>query len=344
MTQSHTLPTDPALPPVTDTVRDFLARAPFVDAHSHAGAVGWYDSLDPAMLATMPRCGVAAAWVSTVADGAVIRRGDGGMGSLACYREPEAGECWADTLRQIAVLEAGAGAGALTIARDAGAIVAGRNGDVPQVVLCVEGGDFVEGDLDRLDALYARGVRSIQPVHYRVNELGDIQTEPPVHDGFTGLGMAVVGRMQSLGIVVDLCHATEPMIFQAAGTTRAPLLCSHTNLSGEVTHPRFISVEAARAIAETAGVVGLWPASFDPRGYPGLIDSVLRMVDAIGIDHVAIGSDMAAGRTSERMPDFRHHPAFAAALLDRGLSEAETAKVIGGNILRLMDAARAAAG
>ncbi len=335
------LPSDPALPPVTDGVRAFLARAPFIDVHSHAGATGWYDTLDVGMLATMRPCGVAAAFVSAVADGPVIKRGDGGTGSLFCFREPEPGECWTDTLRQIAVLEAGTETGALRIARTAAEAAAGDG--APAVVLCVEGGDFCEGDLDRLETLFAHGVRSIQPVHYRVNDLGDIQTEPEVHHGFTARGFAFVERMYDLGMVVDLCHATEQMIFQAAGSARAPLLCSHTNLNGAVTHPRFISADAARAIAGTGGVVGLWPASFDKRGYPGLIDSVLLMADVIGIDHVAIGSDMAAGRASEQMPDFRHHPAFAAALLDRGLSEDDTAKVIGGNMLRLLDASAAAA-
>ena len=52
-------------------------------------------------------------------------------------------------------------------------------------MLAVEGCDFLEGDLDRLDTLEARGVRSIQLTHYLVNETGDIQTAPPVHGGLT---------------------------------------------------------------------------------------------------------------------------------------------------------------
>ena len=57
--------------------------------------------------------------------------------------------------------------------------------DDPALVLAVEGCDFLEGDLDRLDRLEARGVRSIQLTHYLVNETGDIQTAPPVHGGLT---------------------------------------------------------------------------------------------------------------------------------------------------------------
>ena len=46
----------------------------------------------------------------------------------------------------------------------------------------------VDGDLDRLNAMEARGVRSIQLTHYLVNETGDVQTAPPVHGGLTALG------------------------------------------------------------------------------------------------------------------------------------------------------------
>ena len=79
-------------------------------------------------------------------------------------------------------------------------------------MLAVEGCDFLEGDLDRLDALEARGVRSIQLTHYLVNETGDIQTEPPVHGGLTRFGAAAVRRMNDLGIMVDVAHCSEDTV------------------------------------------------------------------------------------------------------------------------------------
>jgi membrane dipeptidase len=59
---------------------------------------------------------------------------------------------------------------------------------VPALWLCREGGDFAEGRLDGIAEVHAAGVRSITLVHHRVNELGDIETAPPAHDGLSAFG------------------------------------------------------------------------------------------------------------------------------------------------------------
>src|SRR3546814_19662680 len=75
----------------------------------------------------------------------------------------------------------------------------------PSVIVTSEGGDFLEGSADRVDEAYERWhLRQLQLTHYRVNELGDIQTEPRVHGGTTEAGAAVLRRCNRRRIVVDL--------------------------------------------------------------------------------------------------------------------------------------------
>ena len=211
--------------------------------------------------------------------------------------------------------------------------------------MAVEGCDFLEGDLDRLDALAVRGVRSIQLTHYLVNETGDIQTAPPVHGGLTPFGAEVVARMNKLGIILDVAHCSEDTVKGVAKVATKPFLCSHSNLkepghkNGD--HPRFISADYARMVVESGGVVGAWIAVLNEEKLPGMIRHLFRLIDAIGIDHVGIGSDLPAGAARTEMPDFSRHPEIAAALRDRGLNQQEIDKVCSGNWLRVFQAVRA---
>lgn len=84
--------------------------------------------------------------------------------------------------------------------------------------------DFLEGQVDRGDeACTQHQLRHLQLTHYCVNELGDIQTEPPVHGGLTDTGVQVRRRCNALGIVVDVAHGTYDLVKRAADTsTRRP--------------------------------------------------------------------------------------------------------------------------
>src|SRR5262245_52616650 len=95
-----------------------------------------------------------------------------------------------------------------------------------------EGADFLEGALTRLDDAYHRhGLRQLQLTHYRVNELGDIQTEAPVHDGLTVFGADVIRACNRLGIVVDLAHAPLALVKRAVEVAARPVILSHTSLT-----------------------------------------------------------------------------------------------------------------
>ncbi len=321
-----------------------------IDMHTHAGRPNRAGPVDRSVLATMAPGGVAAAVVSAIGDLPMIRR-DPRTQRLEKVRDPHPGECLAAVEDYLASFEA---TGA-RIAREPDEIRAGAHpppdsirgvldtGD-PALVLAVEGCDFLEGDLDRLDALEARGVRSIQLTHYLVNETGDIQTAPPVHGGLTRIGADAVRRMNRLGIIVDVAHCSEATVQGVVAATTQPILCSHANLKEpghpDGDHPRYLSPDYARMVVDTGGVIGAWMSVLWAEKVPGLIRHLFRLIDAVGIDHVGIGTDLPAGVAKTELPDFSRHHEIAAALRGRGMTEDEVAKVCAGNWMRVFRTVR----
>lgn len=249
-----------------------------IDMHTHAGRPNRVGPVDRSVLATMASGGVAAAVVSAIADLPMIRRNPQTK-RLEKVRDPNPGECLTAVEDYLASFEATG----TRIAREPSQI---RAGD-PALVLAVEGCDFLEGDLDRLDALEARGVRSIQLTHYLVNETGDIQTAPPVHGGLTRFGADAVRRMNRLGIIVDVAHCSEATVKGVVATATQPILCSHANLKEQGhpdgDHPRYLGPEYARMVVDTGGVIGAWFSVLWVEKVPGLIRHLFRLIDAVGM-------------------------------------------------------------
>lgn len=306
-----------------------------IDMHTHAGRPQRTGDVDRRVLATMRAGGIGAAVVSAIADIPAIRR-DPTTKRLMKVRDPEPGECLAAVH---GYLDSFTSAG-MRIALEPGDIRA----DDPSLVLAVEGCDFLEGDLDRLNLMAERGVRSIQLTHYLVNETGDIQTEPPVHGGLTGFGAAAVRRMNELGIIVDVAHCSEDTVRGVARAATRPFVCTHANLKEpghpDGDHPRYIGPDYARMVIESGGVVGAWIAVLHREKLPGMIRHLFRAIDALGIDHVGIGTDLPAGVAKTEMPDFSRHPEIVAAMRDRGMTEAEILKVCSDNWMRVFRAVR----
>jgi membrane dipeptidase len=306
-----------------------------IDMHTHAGRPRRTGAVDQAVLATMRPAGVGAAVVSAIADIPMIRRNPETK-RLEKFRDPNPGECLGAVEDYLGSFEQSG----MRIAREPDEI----RPDDPALVLAIEGCDFLEGNLDRLDAMEARGVRSIQLTHYLVNETGDIQTEPPVHGGLTRFGADVVRRMNRLGIIVDVAHCSEDTVRGIAAATDKPILCSHANLKepghADGDHPRYLTPDYARIVVETGGVIGAWIAVLWQEQFEGMIRHLFRLIDAVGINHVGIGTDLPAGAAAQVMPDFARHPGIVQALRDRGMSREEVEKVCSGNWLRVFRAVR----
>lgn len=313
-----------------------------MDLHSHAGRVILFPS-DPdrafqPLAAPMREGGMSLVSLAIVPDSPVIRVSGG---YIMPYRDAAPGELWAHGQRAFARLHRLVAQEGLTVVTDkAGLARQMRPGAPPAILVESEGGDFLEGRIDRLEwAFREQKLRHLQLTHYHVNELGDIQTVGAVHNGLTDFGVEVVRACNRLGILVDVAHATLPMVRKAAEVTSKPINLSHTALTGQPRpFTRLISAEHARVVAQTGGVVGVWPlvgSDPTPRRYA---ESLARMVDAVGIDHVGIGSDMRGLLARSALEDYRETPGIAQALLETGFDAEGVKKIMGGNFARVLAA------
>ena len=311
-----------------------------IDVHTHAGANGITSRTarpSDEIARQMHTGRIAVLCLADVPDGPILGRNANNV--LVALRTPEPGFLYAHHLDRLAwVDELVAQHGirrALTAADLRSAHAAGQ----PAIILDIEGLDFLEKKLERLEESYRRGVRTMQLVHYTPNDIGDFQTGAGVHTGLTPFGAEVIRACHRLGVVVDVAHATAETVKQAVGVTTKPLLLSHTALRGSKAQgptplsERQITPDHARAIAQTGGAIGLW--HFFP-SFERYVDGLKEMADVVGADHVSVGTD--AGRTPGLLPEYDHFPRLVDAMLRGGFTRAEVAKIIGGNYLRIFAA------
>ncbi len=312
-----------------------------VDLHSHAGRVlGRQGKLDDVpfddLAGDMRTGGMSAICLAIVADKPTTRTVDG---RIKAVREPDPGELYQWGQRAFARLHALVAEQQLAVIATLGDLHRTRT-DGPGVIVTSEGADFLEGRLDRVDEAYeTQRLRHLQLTHYRVNELGDIQTEAPVHGGLTDFGADVVKRCNERGIVVDVAHGTFDLVKRAASVTTKPLILSHTSLSDKPPpRSRRITVEHARIIAETGGVIGIWPPSSEFPDMESFAEGMARMVGVVGVQHVGLGSDMLGLLVPAIFAKYRDLPWLADALGRTGFSTDEIALLLGGNYLRVFAA------
>ena len=308
-----------------------------IDLHSHPGLIrrsGRTTTMET-QIERMAAGRVRASLVAAVGDGAVLTVNS--RGRIYAQREPQPGELYRTTYAQLERVQTRITAGTLVPVHESADLERARRARRHAAVVAVEGADFLEGRLERVQEAYTRGIRSIQLVHYRVNELGDIQTEPVRHGGLTPFGRDVIREMNRLGMLVDVAHGTLDVVRGAAEASSKPFVLSHT-LVDVPGFARAVSREHARLVAQGGGVVGVFPVAVGGAGFSGYIDHLSRMADAVGIDHVAIGTDMDGIPVGPTFDDYSEWPSITTALLRRGYGRADVAKVMGNNVARVIRA------
>ncbi|HWA34308.1 MAG TPA: membrane dipeptidase [Cyclobacteriaceae bacterium] len=280
--------------------------------------------------------GLTGAFFSLVADVGIIEIGPTGVRPVRNYAT---GEAWKEYKRQLDGLRELLKTLPATLATKVADLDRARSTKKVAAYLACEGGDFLDGDAGRLDEMYKDGVRSVQLVHYAPNALGDLQTEPPQHQGLSKSGKDVVKRMNKLGMVIDVAHASFKTVQDVADATDAPIILSHSLLKMEDDRPlakRAITPEHAKLVAKTGGVIGMWPSGFN-KSFEEFVDNTVRLAETVGVDHVGLGTDFD-GNFKPVFTSFAQLSQWAEALRLKGLSREDVGKVLGGNARRVLSA------
>ena len=222
----------------------------------------------------------------------------------------------------------------------------------PRIIQSAEGAQFLEGRIERVEEVYKRGLRNLQLVHERddqVKPLGDIYTKSAHLGGLTDFGAEVIRACNRLGIVVDLTHMSYDGVKSALKISTQPVIFSHTGPlpgPGEPSKipnmaPRLLSRDEVRDIAAAGGIIGIWCHGSDTaREY---VESIKHVVEVAGIDHVGIGTDSDLEPGVQRTytnaiwkgETRGFFPAVAAEMLNAKFTPEEAGKIGGGNFCRV---------
>lgn len=220
-------------------------------------------------------------------------------------------------------------------------------------VLHMEGCEAIDADLAALDVFYAAGLRSLGPVWSRNNIFGHgvpfaFPMSPDTGPGLTPAGFDLIKACNRLGIVVDLAHITERGFWDVAKTTDQPLVASHSNAHALTPVARNLTDRQLDAVRESRGIVGLNYAVTmlrdDSRDDPAtpLSDMVRHLdylVERVGIDCVALGSDFDGATIPEAIGDAAGNQNLVAALKAAGYAHEDLVKICRDNWLRILASA-----
>lgn len=321
----------PAYPPT--------ALMSVVDAHAHPDQ----------FFAERPRQIDASASMDSIREAGILGCSFAAVGDLESLRRGYPGYDDEYTRRQLSRVHKWSEAGSVLIAKTEKDFTAGDR-RTPRAVLSIEGGDCFQGELSKLDAYHQSGVRLVTLMHYTVNDIGDIMTAAPRHNGLTAFGKQIVERMQMLGMMVDVAHAHPLTLKDIAAISSKPLIDSHTSpaplsrspQNSEKMLQRMRSWGEMEMIAKTGGLICTWPLKCEYGGWKRLTledwaQETVEIKRRLGMDHVGLGTD-GGGQLPRRVSsfkDYRDLGKLAAALANAGLSGDDIRAYMGGNFLRL---------
>jgi len=228
----------------------------------------------------------------------------------------------------------------------------------------------VQDELRYIRIFYQLGIRMMHLTYNRRNMLGDGCAES-ANGGISDLGKAAITEMNRVGVIVDVAHSGWRTSLEAAKASGKPMVASHSTAAEVNRHIRAKPDEVIRAIADTGGYIGICciPSFLGRSGdINAMLDHINYVVKRFGADHVAIGTDVAytpsssdglklPGRRSRPRfenfwpPDaFANYPSqhasmawtnwpfFTVGMVERGHSDQDIQKILGGNVLRVAHA------
>ncbi len=163
-----------------------------------------------------------------------------------------------------------------------------------RAILSVEGGEAVEGDMDKLHYLRERGIRLMTLTWNNENEIG-YGAATGVDKGLKDFGKAVVREMNDTDMLIDVSHLNEKGFWDVYKISQKPFIATHSDSKALCNHCRNLTDDQLKAMAETKSMVGvnLYPPFID--GEKGSLDNIIRHIDHImnimGDKNTALGCD-----------------------------------------------------
>lgn len=236
----------------------------------------------------------------------------------------------------------------MNIARTSQEVWVTKDAGKKAIMLGLENGYAIGKDIRNIARFKELGVSYITLCHNGSNDICDSARGDAEWGGLSPFGKEVVAEMNRLGILVDVSHAAESTFYDALEVSTQPIIASHSSARALCNHPRNLTDEQLKALAEKQGVVqiclykGFINEDAEKASLTDAIRHINHIVDLIGINHVGIGSDfdgdgeLIGCRASNELIN------ITLRLLKDGYKENDIAKIWGGNLLRVMSRVQSA--
>ena len=211
-------------------------------------------------------------------------------------------------------------------------------------LLALEGAGALEGEIRVLSQLFRLGVRCVSLTWNYRNQLADGIYENETGGGLTQLGKTVIKEVEKQGMLLDLSHLSYRGYIQALDVSFNTPLVSHANCFTLCSHPRNLSDEQIRFLAEKGGIMGI---SFYPPfisschnnvNLESLLNHFVYVANLVGVEYLAVGSDFdGINKTVEQISDASCMPLLAAGLLQKGFFPKEIEQILINNMYHLLE-------
>lgn len=212
--------------------------------------------------------------------------------------------------------------------------------------LTIEDGRPVDGKIENLQRVYDMGVRLISLTWNYENSIGYPNSRDPkaMKLGLKPFGKEAVERMNELGILVDVSHLSDGGFYDVAAISRKPFVASHSNCRAVCPHPRNLTDEMIRILAEKGGVAGLnfCPPFLDPSEKDAvskvdyMVAHIRHLENKGGIESVAIGTDFDGIGGPLELSDASMMPLLFDRLRKEGYKEDKIEKIAWKNAERVI--------
>lgn len=224
-----------------------------------------------------------------------------------------------------------------------------QNGKL-SAMLTMEEGAPIRGELNKLEEFYQAGVRMMTLTWNYPNEIGypnaaffDEQSQllSIKQKGLTEQGIAIVQRMEQLGMIIDVSHGSDQLVEDILTYTQKPFVASHSNARAICPHFRNLPDHLIKKIADRGGVIGmnycdLFVTNNDSETLiDGLVKHIKHFQTVGGIDCIGLGSDFDGIPITQELPDASAVNKLYQALVREGFSSDELEKIFSSNVLRV---------